>query len=161
MNPLKLVVALSGVAMLVVVASAFGQSAHTSGARAVVTTKKSSTLGTILVTSSGKTLYLDSGDKPPKFACTGGCLQAWPELTTSGTPMAKGQAKASKLGTIKRGSSTQVTYAGHPLYIFSSDSSSNPTSGEGVSGFYVVSPSGSMIKHSTASTGSGSAGSGW
>jgi predicted lipoprotein with Yx(FWY)xxD motif len=161
MHPLKLVAALSGVALLVVVASAFGHSAHTSGARAVVTTKKSSALGTILVTSSGKTLYLDSGDRPPTFACTGGCLQAWPELTTSGKPTAKGQAKASKLGTIKRGSSTQVTYAGHPLYTFSSDTSSNPTSGEGVNGFYVVSPSGSMIKHSTASTGSGSTSSGW
>jgi predicted lipoprotein with Yx(FWY)xxD motif len=162
MKPLKLVVALSGAALLLVAASAFGQSAHASGARAVVNAKKTS-LGTILVTSSGKTLYLDAGDKPPKFACTGGCLQAWPELTTSGAPMAKGAVKASKLGTVKRGSATQVTYAGHPLYTFASDSSSNPTSGEGVNGFYVVSPSGAMIKNSTASTGSSSSGggSGW
>jgi predicted lipoprotein with Yx(FWY)xxD motif len=131
--------------------SAFGQSAHSSAAT-VVTTKKAS-LGTILVTSSGQTLYLDSGDKPGKPACTGGCLSIWPPLKASGTPKASGSAKASLLGTTKiAGGIKQVTYKGHPLYTFGSDTKSNPTSGEGINGFYVVSPSGAKITKSTTTT---------
>jgi predicted lipoprotein with Yx(FWY)xxD motif len=39
-----------------------------------------------------------------------------------------------------------VTYAGHPLYTFTSDTAAGQVSGEGVMSFYVVSPSGSAIK---------------
>jgi predicted lipoprotein with Yx(FWY)xxD motif len=129
--------------------SAFGQSAHSSAAT-VVTTKKTS-LGTILVTSSGKTLYLDASDKPGHPACTGGCLSIWPPLKASGTPKASGGAKASMLGTMKiTGGITQVTYNKHPLYTFAS--ATTGTSGEGENGFYVVSPSGSKISKSTSTT---------
>jgi predicted lipoprotein with Yx(FWY)xxD motif len=129
-------------------ASALGQSAHSSAAT-VVTTKKTS-FGTILVTSSGQTLYLDASDKPGHPACTGGCLSVWPPLKASGAPKASGGAKASLLGTTKiAGGVKQVTYDGHQLYTFASDTKSNPTSGEGVSGFYVVGPSGSKITKST------------
>jgi predicted lipoprotein with Yx(FWY)xxD motif len=127
-------------------ASAFGASG-----RAVVTTKSSS-FGTILVTRTGQTLYLDVNDKPGHFACTGGCAAAWPVLKTSGTPKAAGKVKASKLGTVKHGGATQVTYNGHPLYTFVQDSKSTPITGEGVNGFYVVSPSGSKITKTTKTT---------
>jgi predicted lipoprotein with Yx(FWY)xxD motif len=136
---------------LALTGSAFGQSAHSSAATGV-TTKKTS-LGTILVTSSGQTLYLDSADKPGHPACTAGCLSAWPPLKMSGTPKASGSAKASLLGTAKiAGGVKQVTYNGHQLYTFASDTKSKPTSGEGVNGFYVVSPSGSKITKATNTT---------
>jgi len=142
------------IAALGVATSAFAASVHSSAAT-VVTTKKTS-LGTILVTSSGQTLYLDASDKPGHPACTGGCLSVWPALKATGAPKAAGGAKASMLGTTKiAGGVKQVTYAGHPLYTFASDTKSKPTSGEGVNGFYVVSPSGTKI---TKSTNSGSAG---
>ena len=162
MKPVKLLLLVCTAALLAVAASASAQSAHSAASRAVVTTK-STKYGTILVTSSGRTLYLDVGDKPPHFACAGGCLQAWPELTTSGAPKAEGEVEQSMLGTVKHGSSTQVTYHGHPLYTFVQDSSSNPTSGEGVNGFYVVSPSGARITHANANTTTSSTGSssGW
>ena len=134
---------------LALAGSAFGQSAHSSAATAV-STKKISSLGTILVTSSGQTLYLDSADKPGHPACTGGCLSAWPPLKATGTLKASGSAKASLLGTTKiAGGVKQVTYNGHQLYTFASDSKSHPTSGEGVNGFYVVSPSGAKIAKPT------------
>jgi predicted lipoprotein with Yx(FWY)xxD motif len=129
--------------------SAFGQSAHSSAAT-VVTTKKTS-LGTILVTGSGQTLYLDAADKPGHPACTGGCLSIWPPLKASGTLKVSGGAKASMLGTTKiAGGVKQVTYNKHPLYTFAS--AATGTSGEGENGFYVVSPSGSKIGKSTSTT---------
>jgi predicted lipoprotein with Yx(FWY)xxD motif len=151
MKRIQLLLALSSIAVLGVATAAFGQSAHSSASHTVVTTKQTS-LGTILVTSSGQTLYLDVGDKPGHWACTGTCATAWPVLSTSGAPKAAGKAKASELGTIKHGKATQVTYGGHPLYTFTADSKGSPTSGEGVNGFYVVGPSGSKITKSTKTT---------
>jgi len=165
MKHLKLLLALAAIAALGSTAAAFAGPAHTSAAQTVVNTKHTS-LGTILVNGSGQTLYLDAGDKPPHFACTGGCLQAWPPLLANGALKAKGSAKASLLRTVKGANGkTWVTYNGHPLYTFASDSSSNPTSGEGVNGFFVVSAAGQKITHApntsttttttTSSTGGG------
>jgi predicted lipoprotein with Yx(FWY)xxD motif len=139
------------VATLALASTAFAESAHSSAARTVISTHHTS-LGTILVTGSDRTLYLDSAGK-----CTGGCLAIWPALKTSGAPKASGAAKAADLGTIKIAGGKQVTYKGHPLYTFVSDSKGE-TSGEGVSGFYVVSPSGSKItkSHKTSTTTSSS-----
>jgi predicted lipoprotein with Yx(FWY)xxD motif len=125
-------------------ASAFGRTAHAGAAAAVVTTKQTS-LGLILVTATGHTLYMDSADKPGKIACTGGCLGVWPALQTSGKPKAAGKAKASLLSTVKNGKVTQVTYNHHPLYTFATDTKSAPTSGQAQNGFFVVSPSGAKI----------------
>jgi len=142
---------------LALASSALGKSAHASSVT-VVTTKKTS-LGTILVTSSGRSLYLDSADKQVHPACTGGCLAIWPPLKASGTPKASGSAKAADLGTTKiAGGIKQVTYKGHPLYTFASDTRSGETSGEGQNGFYVVSPNGGKITKSTPSSSSGSGG---
>jgi predicted lipoprotein with Yx(FWY)xxD motif len=152
MKPLKLLLLLGALAALAAGATAaMAHTAHTAGGAATVKTK-STKLGTILVTSAGKTLYLDVGDKPPHFACTGGCLTAWPPLASAGKPKAAGQVKASMLGTVKNGSTTQVTYNGHPLYTFATDTSSDPTSGEGVNGFFVVSPAGAKITHAPSSS---------
>jgi predicted lipoprotein with Yx(FWY)xxD motif len=151
MKRVRLLLVLSTLVVVGAAAAAFGQSAHSSVARAVVTTRHTS-LGTILVDSAGQTLYLNTGDKPGHFACTGMCAAAWPVLATSGKPKAKGKAKAADLGTIKHGKLTQVTYKGHPLYTFTADTTSSPTSGQGINSFYVVSPSGNKITKTTTTT---------
>jgi len=162
MRHLKLlIVAVSGAAALASASVAFGNGAHASSASTVVSAKKTS-LGTILVTSSGKTLYVDKADKPPHFACTGGCLSIWPPLKANGTLKAAGGAIAADLGKVKGPGGEQVTYKGHPLYTFVSDTKSNPTSGQGQNGFFVVSSTGSMITKSTKATSSGgSTSAGW
>ena len=161
MRHLKLlIVAVSGAVALASAGVALGNSAHASAASTTVSAKKTS-LGTILVTSSGKTLYLDKADKPPHFACTGGCLTIWPPLKANGTLKATGGAIAADLGKVKGPGGEQVTYKGHPLYTFVSDSKGNPTSGEGQNGFFVVGTTGSMITKSTKATGSGSTPVGW
>jgi predicted lipoprotein with Yx(FWY)xxD motif len=134
---------------LAMAASALAQSAH-SAAGATVMTKKTS-LGTILVTGSGKTLYLDVHDTAGHPACKGGCLTVWPPLKASGTLTASGGAKTADLGTIKiAGGIKQVTYNKHPLYTFAT--AAKGTSGEGLNGFYVVSTSGNKIAKAATTT---------
>lgn len=109
-------------------------------------------LGTFLVDAKGRALYLWNADHTSKSMCNGACAQAWPPLTTTGTPKAGGKAKASLLGTTTRSDgSREVTYAGHPLYYFAGDSAPGQTSGQGNTGFgspwWVVSPAGKAIQH--------------
>ena len=69
----------------------------------------SSGLGRILVDGRGRTLYLFQKDKRGQSACVGQCTVFWPPLIASGKPLATAGAKASLLGTTKRGR----TPAGH------------------------------------------------
>jgi predicted lipoprotein with Yx(FWY)xxD motif len=121
-----------------------------SGAASVAT--KTSSLGTFLVGANGRTLYLWDADHGSKSACSGACAQAWPPLTTTGTPKASGAVKASLLGTTKRADGTnEVTYAGHPLYYFAGDTQAGQTTGQGSTGFgapwWVVTPAGKAIQN--------------
>ena len=76
----------------------------------------------ILVDSTGRTLYLFKADSATNSACSGACAVAWPPLLANGTPAAGAGLTASKVGTITRsGGSRQVTYNGHPLYLFIKD----------------------------------------
>lgn len=144
MTRLKLFVALSTLGSLALTAVAFGGAAQARTSATIVSTKQTS-LGVVLVNGSGETLYLDTGDKPPHFACTGSCLKAWPPLKAVGAIKVAGAAKSSLLGTTKGPGGKTVTYGGHPLYTFASDSKSSPTSGEGKNGFYAVSPTAGKV----------------
>jgi predicted lipoprotein with Yx(FWY)xxD motif len=120
---------------------------HAVAAKASTVALRSTHLGHILVAgSTGRTLYLYDKDGKNKSNCTGSCAAVWPPLMASGKPSAGAGVSGSKLGEIKRGGGHQVTYAGHPLYTFQSDSAAGQTSGEGVGGFYVVAASGSAVK---------------
>ena len=97
--------------------------------------------------------------------CNGPCAQGWPPLMASGHPSAGSGVNAGMLGTTKRSDgSTQVTYAGHPLYTFIEDKSPGQTTGNGSTAFgavwNVVQPSGAKApmggSGSSASAGSSS-----
>ena len=108
-------------------------------------------LGTFLVGTNGRTLYLFEKDTKNKSKCSGACAANWPPALVSGKPKAGGKAVASKLGTTKRSDGkTQVTYNGHPLYTFVIDNNKpGSTKGEGVNAFgakwYVVGTNGKKI----------------
>jgi predicted lipoprotein with Yx(FWY)xxD motif len=115
-------------------------------------------LGKILVNSKGRTLYLFKHDSSTTSTCFGACAVNWPPLRVSGKPTLGSGANASLAGTTKRSDGkTQVTYNGHPLYLFSGDNKAGDTNGEGVSAFgglwYAVSPAGNQITSSGGSTG--------
>ena len=121
-----------------------------SGSAAMVKTADGP-LGTFLVDAKGRSLYLWAADKGSASTCSGGCAQAWPPLTTTGTPQAGAGAKSSLLGTTKRADGTlEVTYAGHPLYYFAGDTTPGQTTGQGSEGFgaywWVVAPDGKAIE---------------
>jgi predicted lipoprotein with Yx(FWY)xxD motif len=154
MKKITTLLAIAGLAMGGTAAVAAASGAHASGAGAVVSTRSTS-LGTVLVGPNGHTLYLDKSDPKNKATCTGSCAAIWPPLWTSGKPTAKGSVKASELGTINNGGKKQVTYNGHPLYYFASDTKAGQTTGQNQGGFYVVSPAGSSITKSTKSSSGG------
>jgi len=152
--------------LLAVAVSALGATGAFGSSKSVVSTAHTS-LGTVLVNSKGLTLYLFEGDTSKHLGCNGKCLKAWFPVT--GTGAASGAAKASELGTVKRGSGTQVTYGGHPLYTFVGDTKPGQVNGQALklngNLWYVVSPSGSAMTASksspSSSSGGGSAPAGW
>jgi len=118
---------------------------------------RSTSLGKVLVTSTGRTLYLFMKDKNGKSSCSGQCAAFWPPLISASKPTAGAGVKASLLGRTRRANgSMQVTYNGHPLYRFKLDTSAGKVSGEGVNHFgglwWAVSAKGTAVKHAMAST---------
>jgi predicted lipoprotein with Yx(FWY)xxD motif len=86
--------------------------------------------GKILVNGRGFTLYTFTKDARNKDACASisGCPSIWPVLKTGGKPIAGRGVKSSLIGTITtKSGAKQVTYAGHPLYLYSGDSGPGQT----------------------------------
>ena len=111
-----------------------------------------SKFGNILVDGHGRTLYDFVADKTTASTCYGACASLWPPLTVSGTPTAGSQIRASLLGTTKRtDGTTEVTYNGHPLYYFVSDTKPGDTTGQDINQFgapwYVLTRNGTEIRH--------------
>jgi predicted lipoprotein with Yx(FWY)xxD motif len=124
-----------------------------------------SSLGNILVDSRGRTLYLFKKDSGTTSACTGACAAAWPPLRTTGTPTVGSGTNASLVATTTRSDGNpQVTYHGHPVYLFTGDQKAGDTNGQGVTafggGWFTLSPAGDQISGSAPSSGGGTSGSG-
>ena len=139
--------------------AASSSGAAASGAALTVTSDGS--LGQIVTTGSGMTVYRYDADSnnPPKSNCTGGCAAAWPPVlaTGSGTPSVSGVSGA--VGEITRSDgSKQLTLDGWPLYTFASDSGAGSTSGQGVGGtWWAVTPAGAKAASGGAGAASSSA----
>jgi predicted lipoprotein with Yx(FWY)xxD motif len=121
----------------------------TSAAPAAVRVAKTG-LGNVLVDSHGRTLYLFKADTGTKSTCFGACAAAWPPLRTTGKPKAGSGAKPSLVGSTARSDGKrQVTYNGHPLYLYAGDQKPGDTNGQGINGFgarwFALSPRGTQI----------------
>jgi predicted lipoprotein with Yx(FWY)xxD motif len=128
-------------------------SAAPTGGASAGTIKAANTgnLGQILVDGQSRTLYLFEKDQGNKSSCADACASVWPPATTSASPKPGSGVDASKLGTTKRSDgTTQVSYAGHPLYYYAPDgTTAGSTQGQGLDQFgakwFVLSPSGSAV----------------
>jgi predicted lipoprotein with Yx(FWY)xxD motif len=112
-----------------------------------------SALGTkILVDSQGRTLYLFEQDtSADQSTCSDACAASWPPFTTKGATKAGSGVDSSQLTTLKRDDgSTQVAYAGHPLYYYSGDSAPGDANGNGIDEFgaewYAMDSSGASVE---------------
>src|ERR1700735_915305 len=107
-----LAVALASAASAATVASAQSSPPAAHSSRTVTVQLRHTSLGSILVSSSGRTLYEFTRDHANKNSCAAisGCSAVWPSLTASGHPTAGSGIKASLLSTT---SATSAHYAGH------------------------------------------------
>jgi predicted lipoprotein with Yx(FWY)xxD motif len=107
-------------------------------------------LGDVLIDPENRTVYLFKGDKRAKSTCFGPCAHNWPPVRVTGKPTVAGGAKSSMIGRVERSDGKpQVTYNGHPLYLFTGDNAPGATNGQGVTAFgaqwFVVSPAGNQV----------------
>lgn len=72
---------------------------------------RSTSIGTVLVDASGRTVYELVGDSGANQTCTGGCLAIWPPVKTNGS---------------------QMIVNGHPAFTFAGDKSAGKTNGQNV-----------------------------
>lgn len=167
-----LAVSAVGVVALTAAASAFaahlGPSKH--DASVVVRTGTVSGLGKVLVNSRGLTLYMFVPDKHAKVTCVKQCATIWPplKLAAGAKAVASGGAKQSLLGSDKDPAGGRVvTYNHWPLYLYLGDRKPGTAFGQALNLngglWYVLSPSGALIKvkpHHHSGTGGGSGGAG-
>jgi predicted lipoprotein with Yx(FWY)xxD motif len=149
-------VALAAAGVAAAAAVTHPRSLAASNSGKLVTLHKTS-LGNVLATSSGMTLYLFKADKGKTSVCYGVCATYWPPLLMKGKLSAGPGVKAKLLGTTMRKNGThQVTYAGHPLYRFKLDKKSGQVAGQGLnlSGgkWYVLSSAGKAITKAAPAT---------
>jgi predicted lipoprotein with Yx(FWY)xxD motif len=108
----------------------------TASGRAATVGISNTGIGQILVNSQGRALYLFKADQGTKSACTGACAGAWPPLLVKGKPTLGKGINASLVSTATRPEgTTQLTYNGHPLYLFAQDQKAGETNGQGLSAF--------------------------
>ena len=148
----------------VAVGAAMAATGSTRARTGTVKTAKSTSFGTILVSSTGRTLYRYTIDSKRVNRCSGNatCAKYWPALLVkAGAHPTVGPGAASALlGTIKAAHGMlQVTYAGFPLYFFAGDKAAGQTNGQGFEKqWYVVDTKGALVKHAVSSS-AGSSGS--
>ena len=102
-----------------------------------VLTLRHTALGTILTTGTGFTVYAFEADNGTMSACTGACAVAWPPVTARGghIKVAGGASTSLAAETTRPGGAQQLTYAGHPLYTYTGDTSPGATNGQGSEAF--------------------------
>jgi predicted lipoprotein with Yx(FWY)xxD motif len=99
--------------------------------KTLIKTEKTS-IGTVLATSKGLTIYWFGPDTAKKSDCNGACASYWPPVKGPAAA-APGTHLTGKFGTITRADGTiQATYDGHPLYTYLADSAVGQVKGNGV-----------------------------
>jgi predicted lipoprotein with Yx(FWY)xxD motif len=128
-----------------------GTPAAKASARQATVSVASSGLGRLLVDSHGRTLYLFEADAGRKSTCFGECATDWPPLRAGDKPTVGRGAHASLVATIARADGgREVTYKGHPLYLYAGDTAPGQVNGQGVIAFgakwFAMSPAGMAIR---------------
>ena len=94
----------------------------------------STSLGTVLTTPQGLTLYYFTPEKGGVVACTGGCASTWPPLKANGAETKPSSVTGTLATVALSDGSMEVTYNGWPLHTYAGDSAVGQTNGQGVAG---------------------------
>jgi predicted lipoprotein with Yx(FWY)xxD motif len=115
---------------------------------------RATSLGNVLTSPTGRTLYALMKDTKTKSTCVGSCATVWPPLL-----VAKGWTAAPNLdralfGTLARDDGTRQLEAGRwPLYTFSGDTKPGDVNGQGSGGvWFAVGTNGVPIKRAPSSS---------
>jgi predicted lipoprotein with Yx(FWY)xxD motif len=105
-------------------------------------------LGEVVVDAEGFTLYTLASDTATQSTCGGGCASTWPPLLATAEVVPGASLDADLIGTIARDDgTTQVSYAGHPLYHYSGDHAPGDVNGQGRGGvWFALNPAGEIIR---------------
>ena len=164
-SPIKFVCGAAAVPLVALAVAGCGGSANSTRPAAVTSTHGSATveianssLGRILVDSKGRTLYLFKKDSGTKSTCFGTCAINWPpERVTTKPTVGSGLAASRAATTARSDGKPEITYNGHPLYLFAGDMKPGDTRGQGVSAFggrwFALSPAGTQVSGSGSAPG--------
>ena len=138
-------------AALALTTPAMASVSRTAAAKGTEIVVEDTAFGPALAVGSGPfknyTLYYITSDHPGSYGCTTGVTRTpvgpisctgpssdknaeWPAITSTGSPVAGPGVSQRLLGRVfRKGVGEQVTYAGHPLYLF--DQQAGAVTGEG------------------------------
>lgn len=127
--------------------------AATTSSTVTISTGKVKGLGTVLVDSKGRTLYMFVPDKQKRVTCVKSCAAAWPpvKLAKGEKVVAAKGVKKSLLGSDPNPAGGKVvTYAKWPLYTWVGDQKAGQATGQALNAngglWYVLTPAGKVLK---------------
>src|SRR3954470_24449922 len=146
---LKFMAGAAAISLTALALAACGGSSTGGGGNATVAISTTGA-GKVLVDSQGHTLYLFKKDSGTASNCAGACAAAWPPLRASNMPTVGSGAQASLVSSIKRSDgASQVTYNGHPLYLYAGDQKPGDANGQGLTDYgaawYALGPGGNEV----------------
>jgi len=120
-------------------------------------------LGKVLTSPSGLTLYALTTDTKDHSSCDGTCAQVWPPLLVGKGWTAAPGLDQSLFSTIVRSDGNRQLVAGQwPLYTFSGDTKAGDVNGEGSGGvWFAARVDGKVVKSAPATATTMSASSGY
>ena len=122
-------------------------------AQAATLELRTTALGPVITNSEGFTVFQFTVDKKDMDHCVAimGCSEVWPALEVTGMPTVGMGLNSALVGEIMLpGGAMQVTYAKHPLYLYTGDTHPEETFYSGVSEFggtwYATNAAGKKVK---------------
>jgi predicted lipoprotein with Yx(FWY)xxD motif len=108
------------------------------------------TYGQVVGSIAGIVAYANDQERTGHFVCTSAtCTQTWQPWLTYGVKVKAGSGvQPSLIGTVKRPDGTvQMSYGGHPLYIYAFNKHALQANAQGAGGvWYVVDTNGNVAK---------------
>jgi predicted lipoprotein with Yx(FWY)xxD motif len=125
-----------------------GQAASASGeAAAALVGTGSTSLGDVLTTADGKTLYGLTDDRGGTPTCAGDCASTWPPVLVDGAELPEGLDPEVYSVVQRDDGSYQLAAGDWPLYSFAADSEPGDVEGQGSGGvWYAVAPGGQLLR---------------